>query len=825
MTSDSSTPLFPANLPFRQWTEFRAEGFENPVSGIVYSSENPPCCGVPLGGVGTGCVDVDARGVFGYNNLFNPHSLHHVFPNWHSTRKPPLLQPVFGLNTAGQTWLLASPQVASGEKMQFCTEPQMQMVGDGAKTADPIWLPTPKLEKIQFAGQASYWGHYPIADMEYEHSAASIRCAVRAWAPFIPGDSLASNIPAAVFEVHLRNAEAVSQKATLAFSFPGPDAQEARATEFIRREVTEDLRGMLVSSTGGVEYLLGVLDPGACTVRFGSGLSGSNILSIPLAWSQIDQSLPQPSYREGGDKIYQDGSCSAAVDLELAPGENRIVRFVLAWYAPLVEGAKHGWKGKDAIGDDKILRVAWHGSLYSGDTHYFYHMYAAHFTGALDVARHMAREHAALLARILAWQGQIYTDTSLPVWLRDSLVNNLGLIAEDAYWFQPRDPLSQLTFPLGGFAMNESPRGCPHMSCTPCDWYGNLPVVFFFPELARQTLRLYKEYQRPDGEIPFAIGAIAQLPDMATPEFYWQVSLNGMCYIDMVDRLWQRSGDDNVLAEFYESVKRCNTFTMNLRQGPGGPISMPAVGGMEWFEFGEWAGMATHMGGLRLAELRMVERMAETVGDQAYAEECRAWYAEGSRAMEEDMWAGNYYLNFYEKETGKRSDDVMAYQFDGEWTARYHGLPGVFRADRLTTALDTIRRINVALTPDVGAANFARPDGSALPGANKVAFYGRFTMFTPEVVLLGMTYIYNGEREFGLELPRRHWENLCIRQGHTWDLPNMVDGDSGRRLFGTDYYQDMMLWALPAALEGQDLRASCAPGGLIARILAAGSSS
>ena len=45
-----------------------------------------------------------------------------------------------------------------------------------------------------------------------------------------------------------------------------------------------------------------------------------------------------------------------------------------------------------------------------------------------------------------------------------------------------------------------------------------------------------------------------------------------------------RTGNDDVLKEFYDSVKRCNTVTMNLRAGPGGPISMPEGNkGMEWF--------------------------------------------------------------------------------------------------------------------------------------------------------------------------------------------------------------------------------------------------
>ena len=135
-----------------------------------------------------------------------------------------------------------------------------------------------------------------------------------------------------------------------------------------------------------------------------------------------------------------------------------------------------------------------------------------------------------------------------------------------------------------------------------------------------------------------------------------------------------------VLREFYDSVKKSNTLTMNLRQGPGGVISMPEGNkGMEWFELGEWAGMCTHLGGMHLAQLRIMERMARHMGDEAYAKQCQAWLENGSRAMEEEMWAGSYYLNFYEKETGKKSDDVMSCQLDGEWTAKFHGLPGVFQ--------------------------------------------------------------------------------------------------------------------------------------------------
>ena len=813
-----SDNFFPIDLPELQWVEFEAAGFSKPVSGVVYRSDKPPCCGVTLGGISTGCLDIDARGVYGWSTLFNPVGPHPLAkePNQTPlTRKLPQLQPILGLSVGAKTWVLATQEMIGGGQVEWCTEPYNEE-RDGTKTVEWVKLACPNITGVQAAGNIHYWGHFPVADLEYETD-APISVGMRAWAPFLPGQAAESNIPAAVFEVHLRNTSDAVQRGTLAFNFPGPDHQEAKATEFIRTPVEEAFHGVLVTAASKhVEYALGLI--GAEPARFGGGLYGD-----ARAWANIGTALPQPAFREhDGARLYQEPGCSVAVDFELPSGAVKVVRILLAWYAPVWQGITKHWDGRDRVVDGK-LRHAWVGSEFAGNTHYFTHMYAARYGSAVDVARRMALEHETLLKRVLAWQAVIYAENSLPPWLRDSLINNLYLIPETSYWAQARPPLGDWAYPGGVFAMNESPRGCPHISCIPCDWYGNLPTVFFYPDLARTTLRGFKHYQREDGEIPFAIGII-DLPDFAVPEYYWQVSLNGMCYIDMVDRLWQATGDDSVLQEFYESVKRCNTFTMNLRTGPGGPISMPEVGGMEWFEIGEWAGMASHVGGLRLAELRMVKRMAEAIGDTAYAAECDAWLADGTRAMEEEMWAGSYYLNFYEPGTGKKSDDVMGYQLDGQWAAVYHGLPDVFRADRVQTTLETITRCNVALTPEVGAANFARPDGSPLPATSKVAEYGQYAMFPPEVLVLAMTYIYAGCKEFGIEMARKHWANFFLKHRHPWDLANIVRGDTGKRLFGTDYYQDMMLWALPAAIAGQDIKTSCLCDGFIDRVIQAGKS-
>jgi hypothetical protein len=64
-------PLFPTDLPGDDWTEFPADGFPEPVPGLIHRSSSPAVCGLPLGGVDTGCLDLETNGTLGYATVFN----------------------------------------------------------------------------------------------------------------------------------------------------------------------------------------------------------------------------------------------------------------------------------------------------------------------------------------------------------------------------------------------------------------------------------------------------------------------------------------------------------------------------------------------------------------------------------------------------------------------------------------------------------------------------------------------------------------------------------------------------------------------------------
>lgn len=69
------------------------------------------------------------------------------------------------------------------------------------------------------------------------------------------------------------------------------------------------------------------------------------------------------------------------------------------------------------------------------------------------------------------------------------------------------------------------------------------------------------------------------------------------------------------------------------------------------------------------------------------------------------------------------------------------------------------------------------------------------------------------------------WHNIVCVQGYTWDMASIMRGDvdTGERTFGNDYYQDMMLWSLPAAVAAEDFGEPAKSGGLVHGVVTAAS--
>ncbi|MGD8750568.1 MAG: GH116 family glycosyl-hydrolase, partial [Anaerolineales bacterium] len=643
--SKASKRLFPPHLLHAKWQEFDAAGFSKPVTGVIYRGEPRPTCGMPLGGIDTGCIDIEPNGMLGYctifNHLINPRLLINL--------------PFLGLHCAGKTWVLASDTLGKEETPKRVDNPIVFPGTDYTQIYHDIGL-----ADVEIADWIDYWGHYPVLDMEYEIR-APVKLSLRAWTPFIPGDIVASMTPGAVFELFLRNTTQKKQGGTLAFSWPGFElTREDTTKEKVKRDtLVGDINGIYVTSgqknnAFEMAYTLAVVNEES--IRIGGPLN-----AVGSAWAKIGKQLPEPEQGETG--------ASLALDFSLEPGEEKKYRFVLAWCAPQ-------W---DAAGAPSPLSKEPEFATYLPETNLFTHMYAKYYPDARSTAKRLVKEADKLLERIIAWQEVIYCDPDTPGWLADSLINILHLITETSVWGQAKDAIGKWCKPEDGlFGMNECPRGCPQIEVLPCSFYGNIPVVYFFPEAALSTLRGYKAYQFEDGRPPLTFGGVtarvkANKPpyELTKPDIGYQTVLNGACYIVMADRYWRISGDQRFLEEFWDSLKRCNEFSMNLRPSYGlsQVISMPTpgtdapfdLGDTEWFEAPEpgWKGYVTHAGGIRMAQVILMRRMAEAMDDIEYVEKCNRWLEAGEDALEKHLWNGSYYLNFYESETDLKSGFIF----------------------------------------------------------------------------------------------------------------------------------------------------------------------
>ena len=137
------------------------------------------------------------------------------------------------------------------------------------------------------------------------------------------------------------------------------------------------------------------------------------------------------------------------------------------------------------------------------------------------------------------------------------LINILYLFPVNSLWAATRPPIGPWCDPKDGlFGMIDGLVEDPGMEPLPDTFYANAPIVYFFPDLAHSTLRGYKAYQFTNGQAPWVFGGIiggakggyepTAGTEMASPSPGYQSTTTGPSYVDLVDRYWQRTGDDGI---------------------------------------------------------------------------------------------------------------------------------------------------------------------------------------------------------------------------------------------------------------------------------------
>jgi non-lysosomal glucosylceramidase len=336
-------------------------------------------------------------------------------------------------------------------------------------------------------------------------------------------------------------------------------------------------------------------------------------------------------------------------NLTLAPGEEAVVSFAVAWRFP-----------NHAAPVDKG------------------HYYAKRFSSSLAVVDHHAADHEASVARTRLWHETWY-DSTLPHWLLDRSFLNLSTLATT----------TSLRMENGRFWGWEG-VGCCQGTCTHV-WHYAQAVGRVFPELERIT-REHVDYglaYQPDGLIFYRA------------EFGKHEAIDGHCgTILRVLREHTMSPDDAFLRRIWPRVKGSIEYLIRQDGDANGVLEGAQMNTLD----AAWFGPISWISSLYLAALRAGAVMAREMGDEGFAATCDALIGSGSKWLAENLFDGEF---FYQKRDPKHPDAFGAGigchidQVMGQGWAHQLALGRVLPEDKTRTALQSLWRYN--FSPDVAA--------------------------------------------------------------------------------------------------------------------------
>ena len=606
----------------------------------VQEQQKAPEAGVPLGGLGAGCIELDPRGYFRNITINNNRTA--------KTRIP--LSPASFIAIHA-----ASPSAAYTRILQ-----------EECGIAPESW---PRVKE----GALEWRGAYPTVQYRLHDPACPARIQWGAFAPVIPFDHDASTLPAFFTSVHCTNPGPEPLEITVAFNWEnlagqtGENPARKAATLFpMSVEEEEDLgipgeeeekeapahNAVIYEVEGGAEV---DADGQYClVVRRQRGMETGI-----AAWNHSDETESRAfwnSLAKGGlacaiDEAGREAECGAVyAAFTLAPGESRRADFALTWYCP-----RFTLRGHD-VGNS----------------------YTNHFSSALDVARKTLRHYTYYFKSVESWQARILAAT-LPRWLRDWLLSCNAVFSTNTLC--TRD---------GRFALWSS-AGDPCAGRLEQRLYTTLGTLLFFPRLEESTLYQFAEAlegKNPPVLPPYLLDLSPEEAGACDEMAGENLILRVAHFTLSAYRNYVYTGSLVRIKALLPAVERALSLAEDWIH-PGEALPDPG-GRLLTYDGLATEGLDAHTASLWIAALRacgrLMELMRRPTDAEAYAKRC----ANAARAFELSYWdekEGYYRLA---AKTDGQPGICHSGQLAGEWYTAFLGLEPLFDPKRTARALERI---------------------------------------------------------------------------------------------------------------------------------------
>lgn len=582
----------------------------------------------PLGGIGTGTVSLGGRGQLRDWELFNRPSKGFTLPY-----------------SFPALWVQEEGKAAWSGVLASQIQPPYSGAS-GVVAPDPPGLP--HLQGAEFAGA------YPFARINFQDERLPVEIALTAFNPLIPLNPEDSGIPVAILRYRVRNTSLRPVRATVALSLNNPIGTDGKGTfgsnhkafgqnlnEFVegpypglhlistRHQPTSPLYGNMALLT----------DWGECSYRTNFDRPGTvwGWDTLLEYWDdfaedgRLQDTVPAKPTESEKTGCY----CALALHAELDPGEHVEMPFYLAWYFP----NRAGWSTAD----------------WSKEGEWVGNHYATRFGNAWEAAEYAAAHLEELEGESARYVRSVLDSTLPPPVLDAALANVSTLRTETCFCTKDGN--------FFGFEGCGDNAGCCQGSCTHV-WNYEQTTAFLFPSLSRSMRNTeFLNCTTERGLMSFR----TSLP-LGSPLWEFAAADGQMGCLMKLYRDWQLCGDDEWLRQLWPAAKRALAFAWIE-----GGWDADQDGLMEGIQHNtwdiEWHGPHPQTGFWYLGALRAMEEMARYLGDEEAAESYRKLFESGSRAWDEKLFNGEFYIQEVQSQVGRPVAEGVRLTMGAEITA------------------------------------------------------------------------------------------------------------------------------------------------------------
>jgi uncharacterized protein (DUF608 family) len=697
-------------------------------SGVntVIPSTMPMGSGAPLGGLGTGFIELRADGCFHEWQIFNSGPW---AQNARSTTAPPGTGPQY------LRFLLRTHSKPD-------TVPQIRRLYLRSDEGDNYTLPY-----VQDIESIDYQASFPVTHLQYNDATIPVRVSVLAFSPFIPGNERDSATPGFHLTFTIENTSHTEVDVSLSAFLNNPLASampKRRLTNTISQDngVTalflstaaesdfpSGIGDMCLSVTSGHHsYVSGTFQdyalPGVC--HWGTPRSRSMLLDIldeivrsvtlPNSTATTDPGLRLPTEADI-DGMSPDQVQNKIRELSADPLLDRV--FSDARKADPVSFQSIGKNllkevRTNLLGRGTTPRLIWGtGALASAITlapgaktdirftlSWFFphhltsrggremgHMYANWFASARDVNRFLCANYAKHRDATESFAHTL-ADTSLGEAMAFAWSSQLSTAVFNTWWTKENE-----------YAMWEG-LGCCGLSTTDVDYQGSFPIVALFPALKLRQMKHIIGYQNALGQVPHNYRGDIDAVDNG----FARVDVNSQ-FVMMVCRDFLWTGDREYLTFMWPYIVKAMAFTESLDTNNDGLPDRDT--GLQTYDQWRMQGAPSYIASLWIGSLRAAIRLA---ADTEHPEEHKQWselLVKASTNFDELLFNGDYYSLWVD---GAQRDELcMTDQISGEWFSHLIGLPTSISGENLAKSIDSIFKNN--FNPEFGVHNATAPLG------------------------------------------------------------------------------------------------------------------